>query len=45
MMSNLEILLKVLGLIPPCVAADHEKRDSYDHVVTSKYPHLLRTMG
>ena len=28
-----------------CVAADHEKHDSYDDRVTSKYPNLLRNMG
>ena len=27
------------------VAADHEKSDSYDDVVTSKYPNLLRNIG
>ena len=28
-----------------CMAADHEKPDSYDDVVTSKYLNLLRNMG
>ena len=28
-----------------CVAADHEKPDSYDDMVSSKYPNLLRNMG
>ena len=39
-MSNLEILLKVLELIPTCVAADHEKPDSYNDVGTSKYQNV-----
>ena len=28
-----------------CVAADHEKSDSYDDVVTNKYPNFLTNMG
>ena len=28
-----------------CVTADHEKHDSYDDVVTSKHPNLMRNMG
>ena len=37
-MSNMEILFKVFVTYSnTCVAANHEKSDSYDDVVKSKY--------